>query len=348
MERPVHLQLNGLTFVLPALLSLALGACASPPSVPASTEPTTSTRDAAPATSHLNLFVENLNDITEYAPDGRLVRMITRGMPKKGINTGALAFDQSRNLYAVNGLFSIAVYAASTRRFLRTITFDVGWPIALICDRQGNLYVGNEENDTVTVYAPGAVRPYRVLSQDINDPEAFAFDSEGNLYVANGNGWSVAVFSPSGELLRNITDGVIGPGALALDSKDDLFVADTNAGYGDTATVYAPHSGRLIDTIRERRGAPASLAVDSTNQLWVSMYGTNHVSLYGADHWKLLRKLQVNGPGTVLLDSSDDLYVACCALRRSAVEVFPPGSKVPSRTITDGVTSMRAMAFGPP
>jgi hypothetical protein len=72
------------------------------------------------------------------------------------------------------------------------------------------------------------------------------------------------------------------------------------------------------------------------------------VGLYSAARWRLLQTLKVENPTNVLVDSSNGLYVGCCAAGHNAVEVFPPGSSTPALTITDGITSLQAMALGAP
>ncbi|MBV8531851.1 MAG: SMP-30/gluconolactonase/LRE family protein, partial [Candidatus Eremiobacteraeota bacterium] len=199
-----------------------------------------------PASSPFNIFVENFTSITEYSPQGQLVKTITAGFDSKGTSTGALALDAAGYLYAITGDFSVGVYAPSSRDLVRTISNGVGWPYALATDAQGDLYVANGESNTVTVYPPGGRKPSLTIGQGINDPASIALDAQGNLYVANLFGNTVTVYAPDGSLLRTITAGVSGPEAVALDKNGDLIVGDANLGYGKSVSVYAPPNDTLV------------------------------------------------------------------------------------------------------
>jgi sugar lactone lactonase YvrE len=198
-------------------------------------------------------------------------------------------------------------------------------------------------------------QPKRVITQGINDPDALAFDSQGNLYVANWFGNTVTVYSPAGDLIRTIQDGVYGPESIALDSKDSLYVADGAGGYGMTVTVYAPNSTKRLATIVSGHG-PASLALNTTGELFVANADSNTETAYqheGTRDYPLLFKIgNVGNPRNVLVDRSNNVYLLCCSNRNrygdQEVIVYPPGSTKPLRTITDGVTGVHAIAFGPP
>ena len=57
-------------------------------------------------------------------------------------------------------------------------------PVALAFDSSGNLYVANQDGNTVSKFAPGSTTASATLT-GLNRPDALAFDSSGNLYVAN-------------------------------------------------------------------------------------------------------------------------------------------------------------------
>lgn len=307
-----------------------------------------------PGTSSENLFVENDNDITEYDSGGKLVRTITDGIPYEGFNAGGLAFDSRGKLYAITGSFDVSIYAAGSRKFIGTITSGLHTPLAVAVDRSDNLFVANEIAENVLEFFHGHKQPGRVIAQGINDPAALAFDSQGNLYVANLFGPTVTVYSPNGELIRTIQDGVVGPEAIALDSKDTLFVANGAAGYGMTVTIYKPQSDKRIATIVSGQG-PASVAISAAGELFVANADSNTATAYQQSDWRwplLFRGGHIGDPRYVLVDASNNFYLVCCNNRNrhndQRILVYPPGSKKPSRTITDGVTSVRGIAFGPP
>jgi hypothetical protein len=309
----------------------------------------------APAGSSKNHFVENYNDITEYSPEGKLVRTITEGMPYEGFNTGGFAFDSKGKMYVITGSFNISIYAPRSRKFVGTITAGLHTPFAVAVDRRDNLYVANGVTENVSVYFKGHKQPGRVITQGLNNPVALAFDSQENLYVANLFGSTVTVYSPKGDLIRTIEEGVNGPEAMAFDSKDTLFVANGAAGYGLTVTVYAPHSDKRLATIVSGHG-PSSVALNTAGELFVTNPDSNTLTAYqheGTRDWPLLFKIgHVGNPRSVLVDASNNIYLLCCSNRSrygdQEIIVYPSGSTKPLRTITDGVTGVYGIAFGPP
>jgi sugar lactone lactonase YvrE len=194
-----------------------------------------------------------------YSPEStRLVRALKVFFPV------SLAFDASQDLFVgeIPGPYGggqaakVQMYDAGATTAARTITNGIGAPAALAFDASGNLYVANQNKNSVTVYAPDSRAPLRTIVQGIHAPRALVFDRAGNLYVANSGSNSVSVYArASTSVLRNIRDGVRGPAALALDAGGNLYVA--NAG---SVSVYAAGTSSLLRTIRQGVRAPLALA----------------------------------------------------------------------------------------
>ena len=69
-------------------------------------------------------------------------------------------------------------------------------PQALAFDADGNLYVANPDNNTVSEFAVGSTVPTATLT-GLSSPMALAFDAGGNLYVANDTAsGTVSEFAP--------------------------------------------------------------------------------------------------------------------------------------------------------
>jgi sugar lactone lactonase YvrE len=337
--------------LVPALASVAIAACSVQhgllPGSVSSGEGTAASR----AVERTNLFVETASSVNEYDSRGHLVRKMTRGFQKVGINAGGLAFDSAGNLYAITGIHSISVYAASSRKLLRTITEGVEAPLALALDARDDLYVGNMFSDTITVYPPGRSNPTVLISQDINGSVDLAFDTSGNLYVANYQGNSVTVYSPTGILIREVKNGVVSPDAILLDSQDDLFVANLGVRVGRSVKVYARNGDEPIQTIHRDVNNPGALALDRFGDLYVSNGGDvtgsardagGATTVYDAARRRVLRILS-GGGGPIAVDPTGNLYVPT----DYHVDVYAPGSSKLLRTFGSGLVA-HAMALGPP
>jgi serine/threonine-protein kinase len=292
------------------------------------------------------LFVENTFSITEYTTNGRLEKTIRGGISKSGLTAGGLAFDKAGALYAISGPYTVSVYASKSRKLIRILTDGVELPIALASDSHGNTYVGNEKNNSVAIFPPGATSPDKIIRQGISDPASMAFDSAGNLYVANIYGDSVTVYSPNGTLRRKITKDVHGPGAILLDRKDNLYVANTGGGLGKTVTVYDPPQYKLSQRIKQGVKGPWALAIDSERRLYVSDSHNQTVTVYGPS-LRLLRTIVPHAePGQLVIGPRNDLYLACL-VSPAHVNVYSPSSRPPKFVIRKGVTSPLALAIGP-
>ncbi len=63
-------------------------------------------------------------------------------------------------------------------------------------------------------------------------PQGIVVDRQGHILVADAHNACIKLFSQKGEFLRNLVtkdDGLISPGALALNSKNNLVVTDLDA-----------------------------------------------------------------------------------------------------------------------
>ena len=72
-------------------------------------------------------------------------------------------------------------------------------------DRNGNIYVANSGNDSVTEYAPlvagplADTAPIATISggnTDLDEPQGIAVDSKGYVYVSNSGSNSILKFKP--------------------------------------------------------------------------------------------------------------------------------------------------------
>jgi DNA-binding beta-propeller fold protein YncE len=145
----------------------------------------------------------------------------------------SLLFAKSGNVFVANCptcygsahfAGSVTEYAPASGTPIRTIIKGVNTPIALAVGRHGLLFVANHpflQQGWVTVYSSGTT-PVRTITNGINGADSLAIDPRGYLYVANRCGCgekqdSITVYSPDGSrLLRTITQGVIGPSAIAI------------------------------------------------------------------------------------------------------------------------------------
>jgi DNA-binding beta-propeller fold protein YncE len=187
------------------------------------------------------------------------------------------------------------------------ITDGISGPEGSFVDKRGNLYVTNVINQTVTMYPRGSTT-YTMMYTGFAYPVNVTVGADGTVYVVDLVGQKVVEFPP-GTVRSKRTIDIEYPQGAALDSKNDLYVSYNTGSHGGgpgTVQKYAPKS---------KRGQNLTLPI-----VWAA----------GDD-----------------IDGSGDVVVADqgSGSGNAAVYVFPPGSKTPSLTITQGIEDPFRLAF---
>ena len=243
-------------------------------------------------------------------------------------------------------------------------------------DPDGNLYVADRNNNRVLFYPAGTTTPTRVYGQrgsfttalvnlgglnpnadSLFAPFSVALDSADNLFVADG-GNNRVLFYPAGSTTAtrvygqngNLTSGgvntggrsansLFGPWGVAIDSADNLYVADRNnyrvlffeKNSTSATRVYGQESfttttGALPSATS--LAAPEGVALDRHGNLYVADAGNNRVLFYPAGSTTATKVYgqgssfttntankggvsanSLDGPKSVVLDASGNLYV---------------------------------------
>lgn len=178
------------------------------------------------------------------------------------------------------------------------------------------LYVANfgtYPGGNVTAYAPWSPTPIETISG--NNPAVLFVDGSGNLWVGNNAGnldGSIVEYAPGSTTPSRTISGVTTPNtgggeSLAVDKHGNLYCACNQANEVD---IYTP-----ADTTPSRSLTPAS---DPTG---------------------------ISTPFSVVVDSSDNLYVANQASNTIGISVFAPGASTHSRNITNGIHGVWLLAL---
>jgi sugar lactone lactonase YvrE len=251
-------------------------------------------------------------------------------------------------------------------------------PQFLASDKNGNAYVTNSCNGTITIFgngSNGSAAPFATIAvNNAGTLNGIALDDNGKIYVADGAEVSVypALKKKSVGLLNETpiavltgsNTGLQEPTGVALDSSGRIYVADFMAGSLFVYAALGKRRGLLKDApIATIAGsntnliAPWGVALDSSRNIYVSDNGASSVFIYpalGKDHGPLNEAptATISGSDTgleitwgIAVDTNGNIYVA--DWNQSSVFVYPPVAsstgqlnEVPSATISGANTGM--------
>jgi sugar lactone lactonase YvrE len=223
-------------------------------------------------------------------------------------------------------------------RLLNAVTNGISSPDAMAFDSHGNVYVvngGGSSSSSSSSSGGGSVS-----TAGISNPRVLAVDSKNNLYVLNTSGssssssssgstGSVSVYAPGRRNpIREITNGITTPMAMAVDAAGDIAVANGTGSSSSSSSSSSSAAGSVVfynagtkspaETITSGITSPRCLAIDANGTIYVG-----------------------NGQGGSSSSSSSSSSAG------GSVTIYPPGNSSPSRTITDGTSNPGALAIAP-
>jgi hypothetical protein len=204
------------------------------------------------------------------------------------------------------------------------------------------LYVANDYPSSIDIFPLTGPNQPQIgsINNGVDRPLGLSIDSNKSLYVANephlSYGWGTVTVYPYGSTSPSMTYSKVGRALYALpDSTGHVFVSGQNnwAGVGHVLEFDAGHN-RVI--ARERLGYETDgMAEDGQGNLYVAFRGKAHGSIAefgpGLSNMRRLR-MNVDQPQGLLVDTAGNIIVVESAADR--IDVFPPGAKTPSVTVT--------------
>ncbi|HZY97281.1 MAG TPA: hypothetical protein VFE35_09270 [Candidatus Cybelea sp.] len=149
------------------------------------------------------------------------------------------------------------------------------------------------------------------------------------LFVSTGRQNLIQIYQANAthQLVGQITDGLVGPNAEAVDTAGDLYVANVD---GATVTVYPPGATKPSLTYTKGLTNPLTPAVGNDGTLYVSNFnpdGSGTILEYPPHHMKPTFKIPlVGGAVGLAVDASNNVYVTTYGSIGNVVK-FPPKSK---------------------
>jgi DNA-binding beta-propeller fold protein YncE len=208
------------------------------------------------------------------------------------------------------------------------------------------LFVSTGRQNLIQIYS--AHSPHRLVGQithGLVGPNGEAIDAAGNLYVANADGATVTVYSPGGSKpIRTYRRGLSNPLTPAIGGDGTLYISNFNSDGSGEILEYHPNQLRPFFKIPLTGGA-IGVALDSSNNLYVSEYGSTGRILKFKPGSKTGKDLGISlsFAGRLIVDQQGNIIV--CDQGAPAVDVFPPGATQPSQQIKGGFVDPFALAL---
>ena len=169
------------------------------------------------------------------------------------------------------------------------------WPVALIRDRDENLYLSDEALHRISVFGKDG----QFLDKwgehgdgqgQLNRPSGIAFDAEENVYVADALNHRIQQFTKDGKFLTKWGgygdgDGELNmPWGITVDEQGDVYVADWR---NDRVQKFTA-DGEFIFSLGTSGGGdgqltrPTGVATDQDGDIYVADWGNNRVQQFDA------------------------------------------------------------------
>lgn len=211
----------------------------------------------------------------------------------------------------------------------KTFPFQLIGPFGIAIDSKGLVYVADQRVGAVFIFNTET----RETQMIRNGYEAhfglvncLAIDDDDRLFVSDGKLKRVLIFSPKHELEGQISEGLVDPVGLAIDTENRLlYVVDTAQ---DQVIVFDADSQKLLRRIGTGGknhylttpgdfGAPQGVAVDGDGNVYVTDTLNDRVEIFDGDgNFVSTFGKNGDGPGTftrpkgIALDSDGHIWVA--------------------------------------
>ena len=211
----------------------------------------------------------------------------------------------------------------------KTFPFQLIGPYGIAVDSKGLVYVADQKVGAVFIFNTETHETQLIR----NGYEAhfgwingLAIDDDDRLFVSDGKMRRVMIFNPKHEVEGQITEGLVDPVGLAIDTSNRfLYVVDTQQ---DQVIVYDADSLKLLRRIGTGGknhylttpgdfGAPQGVALDADGNVYVTDTLNNRVEIFDADgNFISLFGKHGDGPGCfarpkgIAIDADGHIWVA--------------------------------------
>ncbi len=170
------------------------------------------------------------------------------------------------------------------------------WPVQIITDSQGQIYISDEATHRITTFNPEGEFVSKFGTQGDSDgefdgPTGISQDQDGNMVVVDSKNHRVQRYTTDGEYLGGFGSHGQGPGQFELpwgvhvDELGDIYVVD----WGNNRFQVFSAGGELKNVVgRPGEGdaefnRPTGVAVDAHGDVYVADWGNNRVQMFNSE-----------------------------------------------------------------
>lgn len=177
----------------------------------------------------------------------------------------------------------------------KTFPYQLIGPYGIAIDSKGKVYVADQKVGAVFIFNTDTHDTEMIrngIEAHFEWINGLAIDDDDRLFVSDGKLHHVLVFGPKHELQDQITEGLVDPVGVAIDTTNRfLYVVDTQQ---DQVIVYDADTYKLLRRIgtggknhtltsQGDFGAPQGVAVDSDGDVYVTDTLNDRVEIFDAD-----------------------------------------------------------------
>jgi sugar lactone lactonase YvrE len=177
----------------------------------------------------------------------------------------------------------------------KKLPFQLLGPFGMAVDSKGLLYVADQQVGAIFIFDPATHETQLIrngFEAHFELLNCLAMDDDDRLFATDGRLHRVLIFSPKHEMQDQITEGLVDPVGIALDTTNRfLYVVDTQQ---DQVIVYDADTLKLLRRIGTGGknhtltsngdfSTPQGVAVDSDGNVYVTDTLNNRVEIFDAD-----------------------------------------------------------------
>lgn len=174
---------------------------------------------------------------------------------------------------------------------------EISWPQGTVSDRDGNIWIANCGNESVTRYGNGLpTRATNLKEIGVQRPFDIAVGARGSIFVTSNDNDQVTMLEPDGSVARIVGEhGIDRPMGIATDSRGFIWIANSGkvvppckgtplsfegGPQKGTVTVLKPNGGPARATAIRGAGmqTPWGVAVDGDDTVWIANFSGQRVS----------------------------------------------------------------------